>query len=209
MTISELRGELGAFGFRGDDINKQMRELSGGERARTELIKLMLRKPNLLILDEPTNHLDISSREMLDQALSGYDGTIICVSHDRYLIDKLSSRLLILEQGAFREFDGSYTDYADSLEELRPTAKKQPTKVNDWQLRKQKDAEERRRKTRIAKLEQRIEAIAEEKAALEQALSEPDAAADYERIIRLSETLAALSNEEEALTEEWLSLQQD
>ena len=92
-----------------------MCELSGGERARVALLELMLKKPNLLILDEPTNHLDIESREVLEDALSGYDGTLFCVSHDRFLVNKLATKILIFDNGDIKSFVGSYDDYAQSL----------------------------------------------------------------------------------------------
>lgn len=209
MTISELRGYLGAFGFRGDDIYKLMRELSGGERARTELIKLMLRRPNLLILDEPTNHLDIRSRETLENALASYDGTILCVSHDRYLVDRLATRLLILENGAFREFEGTYSEYAATLDELRPTAKKQPAKTNDWLERKQRESADRKRKTRLARIETRLEEIGSVKEQLQSRMADPASAADYQKILELTEELNVLTVEEEELTEAWVRLSEE
>jgi len=110
-SIPELRNYLAAFNFKGDDIEKKVGSLSGGEKAKLALLKLMLKRPNLLILDEPTNHLDIMSREALEQALSDYSGTIIAVSHDRYFINRLATNLLAFTADVVKEIDGNYDSY--------------------------------------------------------------------------------------------------
>ena len=115
----EVRGALGLFLFSGDDVFKPVSALSGGEKARVALTKLMLRHNNFLILDEPTNHLDSDSREVLEQALEGFDGTILAVSHDRYFINRFASRVLVLEQDGIKSFDGNYDDYMAVLERQR------------------------------------------------------------------------------------------
>src|SRR6185295_7411797 len=105
--IQALRDVLALMLFRGDDVEKKVEMLSGGERARVRLAQLLLDKPNVLVLDEPTNHLDIASAEALEGALAGFDGTILCVSHDRYFLDKTMRRLLILEPPNITDFDGT------------------------------------------------------------------------------------------------------
>jgi ATP-binding cassette subfamily F protein 3 len=116
----DLRNVLAMMLFRGDDIDKPMGLLSGGERARVALVQLLLDKPNVLILDEPTNHLDIASREALEGALASFAGTILCVSHDRYFLDKSVSRLLILTPPNIRDFEGNYSKWmARQREEAR------------------------------------------------------------------------------------------
>lgn len=205
FTISELRGFLGAFCFRGDEINKKMSELSGGERARTALLEMMLKKPNLLILDEPTNHLDIVSREVLEDALLDYDGTLFCVSHDRFLVNKLATRILILKNGELTEFDGSYSDYVESLSAPVKTAR-QEKKPNEYQLRKERESQERKRKTRISRLEDEIEQIENEKETVQNELADPSTAADYEKLIELTEKLNNLNCRQEELYSEWLEL---
>lgn len=205
-TISQLRGYLGAFKFRGDDINKRMCDLSGGERARTALLELMLKKPNLLILDEPTNHLDIASREVLEEALEGYDGTLFCVSHDRFLVNKLATKILILENGKLISFDGNYDDYAASISNEVKTEEKKEKKPNEYQLRKERESQERKRKTRIKRLEEEIENTENEKNEVQAILELPETSADYEKLMELTNKLDELTQKQEELYEEWLEL---
>ena len=206
MTVPELRKYLGAFRFSGEDIEKKMCDLSGGERARVALLELMLKKPNLLILDEPTNHLDIASREVLEEALSGYDGTIFCVSHDRFLVNKLATRILVFDNGDIRSFDGRYEDYAVSLENQKQQTEKPQKKINEYQLRKEQESLERKRKTRIRKLEEEIEQIEDRKNEIQAVLDLPETAADYEKLIELTEELNSLNVRQEELYEEWMEI---
>jgi ATP-binding cassette, subfamily F, member 3 len=118
-----LRDTLATMLFRGDDIFKPMGLLSGGERARVALAELLLDKPNVLLLDEPTNHLDINSREALENSLAGFGGTIICVSHDRYFLEKTVTRLLILDPPGIRDFEGRYSAYLSRLSNAQPAPK--------------------------------------------------------------------------------------
>ena len=108
---TEIRTALAAFLFRGDDVDKELGLLSGGERARVQLLKLMLSGANLLLLDEPTNHLDIASREALERALEEYDGTMLIVTHDRYLADRLADRILYMTGEGVEEYIGGYTEF--------------------------------------------------------------------------------------------------
>lgn len=206
FTISQLRGYLGAFKFRGDDINKKMCDLSGGERARTALLELMLKRPNLLILDEPTNHLDIASREVLEEALSGYDGTLFCVSHDRFLVNKLATKILILENGNLISFDGNYDDYAASLNNEKAPDEKKEKKPNEYQLRKERESQERKKKTRIKRLEEEIENTENEKNDVQAILELRETSADYEKLMELTNKLDELTQKQEELYEEWLEL---
>ncbi len=203
FTISQLRGFLGAFRFRGDEIEKKMCDLSGGERARTALLELMLRKPNLLILDEPTNHLDIASREVLEDALSGYDGTLFCVSHDRFLVNKLATKILILDNGSLISFDGNYDDYAASLVTGQQPKEKKEKKPNEYQLRKERESLERKKQTRIKRIEAEIEELENEKLGIEQQLGLPETAADYELLMELTKKLDEMSVRQEELYTEW------
>lgn len=206
FTISQLRGILGAFRFRGDEIEKRMCELSGGERARTALLELMLRKPNLLILDEPTNHLDIASREVLENALSEYDGTLFCVSHDRFLVNKLATKILILEGGNLISFDGNYDDYATTLDNKQKNEEKKEKKPNEYQLRKERESLERKRKSRIRRLEEEIENCENEKNSLQEILNLEETSADYEKLIEITNKLDDLNRKQEELYDEWLEL---
>jgi ATP-binding cassette subfamily F protein 3 len=117
VPVQQLRDVLALMLFRGDDVNKRIGMLSGGERARVRLAQLLLDKPNVLVLDEPTNHLDIASREALEGALAGFEGTIFCVSHDRYFLDKVAKRLLVLQPPGVLDFAGNYTAWQQKLRE--------------------------------------------------------------------------------------------
>ena len=147
MTETEIRNALAIFLFRGEEVYKMVSSLSGGERARLLLLRLMLSKANFLLLDEPTNHLDIQSCEALEDALLHYDGTLFIVSHDRYLINKLADRIYYLEPEGVSETIGNYEDFLAQRKEKAGEAEKsapQPVKVNDYKLRKEKAAELRK-----------------------------------------------------------------
>lgn len=205
MTPTEVRSSLAAFLFRGDDVYKKISELSGGERARVALLKLILAKPNLLILDEPTNHLDIASREVLEDALLDYDGTILAVSHDRYLINKLASGIIVLSQDGGVSLPGNYDAYLGYKASLPEEVIKRGHTKNEYQIRKERESEERRRQGKIKRLESDIEAAESEKAELEQTLSKPEVASDYIKTIELSgrhDELTEKLNELYALWEE-------
>src|SRR3977135_679697 len=113
-TAGELRSFLGKFHFSGDDVYKHVRDLSGGEKGRLALAKLIYSRVNVLVLDEPTNHLDIASREALEEALDAYEGTIVTISHDRYFLDRVATQILALDgEGGAEHYDGDYTEYHD------------------------------------------------------------------------------------------------
>ena len=210
MTQTQVRSALAAFLFQGEDVYKQVQTLSGGEKARTALLKLMLSGANLLLLDEPTNHLDISSREALEDALSGYEGTMLIISHDRYFINKLANRVLHLTHDGVKEYLGGYDDYVQALDnQPRPgkVAAEKP-KQNDYKLRKERESERRKLMGRISRCEQEIAAIDEETAALNAQLEQPQVAADYAKVLELTQQLAALHEKQEALYAEWEKMQE-
>ena len=210
MTQTQVRSALAAFLFQGEDVYKQVQTLSGGEKARTALLKLMLSGANLLLLDEPTNHLDISSREALEDALSGYEGTMLIVSHDRYFINKLANRVLHLTHDGVKEYLGGYDDYVQALDnQPRPgkVAAEKP-KQNDYKLRKERESERRKLMGRIPRCEQEIAAIDEETAALNAQLEQPQVAADYAKVLELTQQLAALHEKQEELYAEWEKMQE-
>ena len=207
-TVSELRGYLGAFNFKNDDIEKQMADLSGGERARIALLILILKKPNFLILDEPTNHLDFQSREVLEEALKEYDGTILCVSHDRYFVNRLASRILYFDGAEVSSYDGNYDDYLAVIAGKAQTvaAEKAPKKVNDYKLRKELESQERKKKTRLSRLEKELEESQIKRDELNDLLSTPEIAADFEKVMELTKTLEELNCSIEEMEMEWLEL---
>ena len=207
-TISELRGYLGAFNFRNDDIEKLMSDLSGGERARIALLILILKKPNFLILDEPTNHLDFQSREVLEEALREYDGTILCVSHDRYFVNRISSRILYFDGSSVTSYDGNYDDYLAVIagKAAAVTSERAPKKVNDYKLRKELESQERKRKTRLTRLEKELEEAQIKRDELNELLSTPEIASDFGRVMELTGELQKINDSIEEMETEWLEL---
>lgn len=210
MTETEIRSALAMFLFRGDDVFKKVSLLSGGERAKISLLKIMLARPNFLILDEPTNHLDINSREVLETALEDFDGTLLVVSHDRYFINKLATKVVYLTHEGAVNIDGNYDTYVAYRENLQVSenikTEKKPA-VNDYKLRKELASQERKRKTRISKLETEIGEKEAEITRTEEELSLPETTADYEELLRLTELLDKLKTELDEMYSEWDALQ--
>ncbi len=205
-----LRDILGVFHFSGDDILKPVRVLSGGEKARVSLAKILLSPCNFLIMDEPTNHLDLQSKEALEQALQDYDGTLLLISHDRYFLDKLVNRVVEIDRGSLKEYAGNYSDYlarkkAESPRQPQKNEKPAPKKDKEKrrqaaQARQAISKERQRLKNRIAELEDEIERLEQEKARLEQALADPETYRDGEQSAKLNreykEILALLPQKE-------------
>lgn len=210
MTHLEIRSALALFLFGPDDIDQKVGKLSGGERARVLLCKLMLKKVNLLILDEPTNHLDIASREALEEALADFDGTVIAVSHDRYFIDRTASRLLILspetEGGVvsfpLEEWEGAYTAYTKLKKEMAEEAAAEPVETDaKRQFEEQKKAKNQARgeMKRREQMQKRAEALELEISQIEEEMALPEVATDYVKT-------ASLYEKKEAAEAELLSL---
>lgn len=164
LTTSKLRGILASFLFTGDDVFKEIKTLSGGEKCRINLLKLMISKSNLLLLDEPTNHLDIMSREALEDALISYDGTLLVISHDRYFLNKVIGRILELKEDGAKEYLGNYSYFQEKklnptrYQELEELANgKTKTKLKDEKKKKkEQEKEEKALKLKIKKLEEEI-----------------------------------------------------
>ena len=212
MTETEIRSALAMFLFCGEDVFKKVSLLSGGERAKISLLKIMLSKPNFLILDEPTNHLDITSREVLENALLDFDGTMLVVSHDRYFINKLATKTVYLTHDGAVNIDGNYDDYLAYRQNMTVEKAEEATKkpvVNDYKLRKEKASNERKRKTRIAKLEVEIEETENIISVLEEEISNPEISASYEKLLEHTNTLNELRTNLEAMYSEWEELQSE
>ena len=214
FTQTQVRSALAVFLFKGEDVFKPVGALSGGERARGLLLKLMLSKANFLLLDEPTNHLDISSREALEDALSGYDGTLFVVSHDRYLINKLADKIYVLGPQGARLYRGNYDAYLEQRaqeQEREHQAEEgaQPPKVNLYKLRKERESALRKKRTALRRLEEQIETNDKQAKALEEQLQDPDFAADYEAVTAASQEIAQLHQQGEDLLEEWSRLSEE
>ncbi|MBQ8764131.1 MAG: ABC-F family ATP-binding cassette domain-containing protein [Clostridia bacterium] len=199
-----VRSYLALFLFRGDDVFKNVGTLSGGEKAKLCLLKLMLSGSNVLLLDEPTNHLDIPSREVLEAALADFDGTIICISHDRYFINKLSTKIYRMTENGFDKFDGDYNDYAEAvLSQAKEKPKKTETKVNLYKLRKERDSEMNKLKGKIKRLEAQIDRLDVEISEFNEILSSPETAANYEKIIEYTNKLDEATENQLVLMDEW------
>ncbi len=210
MTQTEVRSALAVFLFKGEDVFKPVGALSGGERARILLLKLMLSQANFLLLDEPTNHLDIGSCEALEDALSGYDGTLFVVSHDRYLINKLADKVYVLGEEGAELFHGNYDFYLEKREARQALEEKQAQpKVNLYKQRKEREAELRKRKAALARLEKEIEETDARRAELEEQLADPAVAADYEAVTELSGEIAALVEQSDQLLGQWTRLSEE
>ena len=211
MTQTQVRSALAQFLFKGDDVFKNVGKLSGGEKARVSLLKLMLSKANMLLLDEPTNHLDIHSREALENALASYGGTLLIVSHDRYLINKLADRIVWLGKTGTVNIDGNYDRYIELKEAKAQSEQAVQVKVaegkkNDYKERKERESTLRKLSGALKRCEQAIDEIGLKTAELAQQMSQPEIAADYEKTSALAQEIEALKEKEEALTAEWMEL---
>lgn len=208
MTETQVRTALGSFLFRGDDVFREVGSLSGGERARLSLLRLMLSGANLLLLDEPTNHLDIASKEALEAALSTYQGTMLIVSHDRYFINQLADKVYHLDSSGLQCFKGNYEWYLEkSLSDIQNIESKQQKKQSDaaaqYRLRKQRESEYRKTQKNIQRLEQEIDQTADRIQELEDALTQEQVITDYQKIIELTAEIEKMQNKNELLMSEW------
>lgn len=210
MTTTEIRNTLARFMFKGDDVFKLVSDLSGGERARVLLTELMLSGANFLLLDEPTNHLDISSCEALQTALMNYEGTLLAVSHDRYLINSLADRIYYLTEKGVEEFRGSYDEFVGRIKQNEPDEKPKQKQENenkiDYKNKKELAAQRRKAKADLNRFETKIAETEEYILSLEEKLQSAEVATDYELAAELSEELQTKNDELENLLEKWESL---
>lgn len=212
MTHTQIRNALAVFLFKGEDVFKEIKTLSGGERARVELAKLMLRPVNFLVMDEPTNHLDINSREALENALSDYDGTMLIVSHDRYFINKLADRIIYMTPDGFRSYLGNYDNFLAATSQPKNTESKdtaEKPKNADYAEQKRQQAEKRKILNRFKKVEELIEELENEIEVLNEKLTAPELAADFTKLAEISSEIDEKNRETEKLMEEWERLQEE
>lgn len=221
--IPKIRDMLGAFLFRGDDVHKSLDVLSGGEKARVALLKLLLRPVNFLILDEPTNHLDMHSKDVLLDALKDFGGTVIFVSHDRGFIENLSTRVLELKPGQFRLFPGDYKYYMERLEreangefsqndELKSAAqleknsqKEEKTETKrSWEEQKKLESERRRAEKNVKNLEEQILKLEEEKSSQEVQMAKPEVYSNGEKAKAVQKKIDELAEKLEELNLQWM-----
>lgn len=220
LTNTEIRNMLAAFLFTGDDVFKLIGDLSGGERGRVSLAKLMLSEANFLILDEPTNHLDIASKEILEHALNDYTGTLLYVSHDRYFINQTATRILDLVNQKFVNYIGNYDYYLEKKEELTaaytseanssdsssPASTPSENKLS-WQEQKEAQAKERKRQNELRKTEERITALEERDSEIDQLMMKEEIFTNSVKCQELAQEKAAIAEELETLYEKWEELE--
>ena len=218
LTETEIRNMLAAFLFTGDDVFKLISSLSGGERGRVSLAKLMLSEANFLILDEPTNHLDIASKEILEEALNSYTGTVLYVSHDRYFINQTATRIMDLTNQAIVNYIGDYDYYLEKKEEMtRIYAPVQETAAQEvkenvsetkltWQQQKEEQALKRKRENELKKVEARIEELEARDKEIDETMVLPDICTNVAECTKLSREKAAIAEELEGLYEKWEEL---
>lgn len=224
LTNTRIRNVLAAFLFTGDDVFKQIKDLSGGERGRVSLAKLMLSSANLLILDEPTNHLDITSKEILENALCRYTGTVLYVSHDRYFINRTATRILDLTGQHLNEYKGNYDYYLEKKDVVEETYAKsqsasgtsgtlsspQPAPADnskaDWQAKKEEQSRIRKKANDLKRLEEAIAGLEERSREIDDELCRPEIATDAPRCMALAREQEKIVAELEEQYARWESL---
>ncbi len=215
MTNTQIRNMLACFLFTGDDVFKKISDLSGGERGRVSLAKLMLSNANFLILDEPTNHLDIMSKEILESALNRYTGTVLYVSHDRYFINKTAGRIIELSANTVTNYIGNYDYYLEKRDILAPkeikqvSSEKNTAVKDDWKAQKEEQAKLRKRQNDIAKIEKSIEQLEKDNSELDEQLALPEVYSDVKQLMKLNEKKQEIEKKLEKLYEDWEALSAD
>ena len=206
MNNFEVRSHLAKFNFFDEDLFKSVGELSGGERARLELLKLMLSKSNFLLLDEPTNHLDIESKEVLENAIVDYSGTVLTISHDRYFLNKVVNKIWYLEEGKITEFYGNYDYFLEKLNEKNEAEEKIISKTEiekEKKKKKEKEKEERAKKQKLKEIENKIFEIEEKIEICNKDIQNPEIFNDKDKFLQIGEDLSRLIKEKEKLYLEW------
>ena len=218
LTNTKIRNVLAAFLFTGDDVFKRIKDLSGGERGRVSLAKLMLSEANFLILDEPTNHLDIVSKEVLEDALNHYTGTVLFVSHDRYFINTVATRILDLENQGLTNYIGNYDYYLEKKETMvnftaAPTETTAAVDVSaetdsklDWKQQKEQQAQLRKKQNELKKVESRIEELENRDKEIDAELEKKEVFTNVAEVTKLSKEKDAIQTELEELYEKWEEL---
>lgn len=208
LNDGEIRKTLGGFLLSGDDVFKCVKDLSGGEKVRLALSKIFRRRPNFLILDEPTNHMDIIGKETLEKLLMDFSGTVIVVSHDRYLINRVAKSLIVFENGGVRYFDGSFDEYEEKEKETaEEVAKEKPEKTKKTGGERYVESkEEARRKHRVEFLEKKITALEEELSRAQAKLDDETVNTDYKKVMAVEEEIKTIEEKLDPLITEWTEL---
>ena len=203
MTNTEIRNSLALFNFKGDDVFKEISLLSGGEKGRVVLTEILLKQANLLILDEPTNHLDIASKEVLEDALNQFEGTIFFISHDRYFINKVATRVIELTSTKAISYDGNYDTYLNHKSVAKPLKKENV----DYLDMKQQNALYRNQQNKIKKIETNISILETKINTLTEQLHSEEVLNDYQKYNQINDEISELENQLNTLMEEWEALQ--
>lgn len=208
LNDGEIRKTLGGFLLSGDDVFKCVKDLSGGEKVRLALSKIFRRRPNFLILDEPTNHMDIIGKETLEKLLMDFSGTVIVVSHDRYLINRVAKSLIVFENGGVRYFDGTFDEYEEREKETaEEVAKEKPEKTKKTGGERYVESkEEARRKHRVEFLEKKITALEEELSRVQAKLDDETVNTDYKKVMAVEEEIKTIEEKLDPLIAEWTEL---
>ena len=213
MNNTKVRNVLAAFLFTNDDVFKKISDLSGGERGRVSLAKLMLSEANFLILDEPTNHLDITSKEILENALNSYTGTVLYVSHDRYFINKTATRILHLTQNQIVNYVGNYDYFLEKKDILSPTESVAATTSAatasgndgklDWKKQKEEQANKRKKENELKRLEEQIAELEGKIAKLDELMTTEEVFSDVQKCLEVSNEKDELTAKLEEAYEKW------
>lgn len=208
LNDGEIRKTLGGFLLSGDDVFKCVKDLSGGEKVRLALSKIFRRRPNFLILDEPTNHMDIIGKETLEKLLMDFSGTVIVVSHDRYLINRVAKSLIVFENGGVRYFDGTFDEYEEREKETaEEVAKEKPEKTKKTGGERYVESkEEARRKHRVEFLGKKITALEEELSRVQAKLDDETVNTDYKKVMAVEEEIKTIEEKLDPLITEWTEL---
>lgn len=219
LNNTEIRNTLAAFLFTGEDVFKRIGDLSGGERGRVSLAKLMLSESNFLILDEPTNHLDIASKEILEDAINHYTGTVLYVSHDRYFINRTASRILELSGNTLTNYLGSYDYYMEKKQSLSApdtapaSGRKSPAESEteslsklDWKEKKEQQARQRKLENELKRIEDRIEVLENKDAEIDELMLKPDICTNVAKLQELAKEKSCIAEEMEQLLNRWEEL---
>lgn len=208
LNDGEIRKTLGGFLISGDDVFKCVKDLSGGEKVRLALSKIFRRRPNFLILDEPTNHMDIIGKETLEKLLMDFSGTVIVVSHDRYLINRVAKSLIVFEKGGVRYFDGTFDEYEEREKETaEEVAKEKPEKTKKTGGERYVESkEEARRKHRVEFLEKKITALEEELSRAQAKLDDETVNTNYKKVMAVEEEIKTIEEKLDPLITEWTEL---
>ncbi|WAJ22470.1 MULTISPECIES: ABC-F family ATP-binding cassette domain-containing protein [Clostridia] len=217
MNNTQIRNILAAFLFTGDDVYKRVKDLSGGERGRVSLAKLMLSEANFLILDEPTNHLDITSKEILEEALNNYTGTVLYVSHDRYFINRTATRILDLTNQTMVNYIGNYDYYLEKRELMTSLYAASPVTADDtredtsetkldWKAQKEEQARLRKRQNELKKIEEEIHKLETRDGEIDQLLVKEEIFTDVPKLMELNQEKDAIGKQLESLYQQWEEL---